>query len=571
MPKYRFAIIYVLISGALAVGAYYYSLSVGYARLAQTGEVRIDQASDRLLGQLSSFKQLPNILSRHPILQSAFDVDADVDVINAFLENTSLLTGAREIFVVDRDGNVVARSSAESGLHPSLAGEPFVRAALNGRLGTMAALDPSSAERTIFIARGIKGDRPKASGAIVIAVDVATLEFEWHVDEEALAFFDDNDVAFITNRSNLALRRVRAVDAPLQDRYRYVASQLRPFFGYTEKRVFGHLVWQFADNSELPPETLIAAKYIPRLDMMARVFLPTRTLKIMAVFQAGFVGAIMFALGTILWALWQRRQRLAELLAIEAKANAALEVRVENRTAQLKQTQHQLIQAGKLNALGEMSAGISHELNQPLAAMQNYAENGAKMLARDRIDDARENFGLITEQIDRVTRIIRSLRAFARREKETVEPIDLQSVISESLTLSQARIKAANVDVHRDAGTSPVMIMGGHVRMQQVVINLLTNAIDAIKSVDNRRIDIELRDAAHTVALVIRDTGSGLSNPARVFEPFYSTKDVGASNGMGLGLSISYGIVGTFGGEMTCRNHPDGGAEFTVTLRKAMP
>lgn len=570
MPKTRLVLLYALISCALIAGTYYYSLQTGFSRLAQTGQVRIDQASDRLLGQLSSFKQLPNILSRHPVLQSAFDKDADTEIINAFLENTALLSGAREIFIVDQGGNVVARSRADGRAKRDLAGEPYIRAAMNGRLGILAALDHSSAQRTVFIARGMIGQNANLTGVIVIAVDVPALEFEWHVDEEALAFFDENDVAFITNRPNIALRRIRDFDAPLQDNYRYTNSQLRPFYGHQQRQLFGQFVWRFQKNTQLPQEALVVSKPIPRLEMDARVFLPTQDARMTAILQAGFVAALLFALGMILWGLWQRRQRLADQLAIEAAANATLESRVEKRTKQLKKTQHQLIQAGKLTALGEMSAGISHELNQPLAAMQNFAENGVKMLERDRVDDARHNFGLITEQIDRATRIIRSLRAFARREKETVTPVDLQEVISESLNLAQARINAAEVQVVCRTGQAAVVVMGGHVRLQQVVINLLTNAIDAMENQTEKRIEIDLTQAAETVDLIMRDTGEGLVDPTRVFEPFYSTKDVGASKGMGLGLSISHGIVGTFGGEMTCRNHPDGGSEFIVTLRKAV-
>jgi two-component system C4-dicarboxylate transport sensor histidine kinase DctB len=257
-------------------------------------------------------------------------------------------------------------------------------------------------------------------------------------------------------------------------------------------------------------------------------------------------------------------------LAIEEAANMTLEARVEKRTAQLKLAQYQLIQAGKLTALGEMSAGISHELNQPLAAMQNYAENGAKMLDRDRVQDAKDNFGLINEQIHRATRIISSLRAFARKEKETVEPVNLTDIIDDSLRLADKRIIDAGVTVQRLIGGQTVMVMGGHVRLQQVVINLLTNALDSLDQSEEKEIIISLSQTAQTATLIIRDTGEGLQSPERVFEPFYSTKDIGSSKGMGLGLSISYGIVGSFGGEMSCQNHPDGGAEFSVVLQKAM-
>jgi two-component system C4-dicarboxylate transport sensor histidine kinase DctB len=228
-----------------------------------------------------------------------------------------------------------------------------------------------------------------------------------------------------------------------------------------------------------------------------------------------------------------------------------------------------LVQAGKLKALGEISAGISHELNQPLAAMQNFSENGAKMLDLNKIEDARINFDLIGTQINRITRIIKSLRAFARKEKETIEVIDLQEVIKETLSLSKSRIDFEKVNIEWHPEDKEIMVMGGHVRLQQVVINLLTNAIDSMQNKKNKKIFIKILESGSDVIMSVRDTGDGLIDPERVFEPFYSTKEVGASKGMGLGLSISYGIVGSFGGEMSCSNHKSGGAEFSIKLRVA--
>jgi two-component system C4-dicarboxylate transport sensor histidine kinase DctB len=548
MPRPVYILSYLLLRMTVTFAAYVVSLQAGFDRLAQTGRVRIDQTSDRLLGQLSSFKQLPNILARHPTVMRAFDPKTDLDGLNGFLSNTALLSGARTIFVVNANGEIVSSSNTQATLGANISDQPYMRAALNGRLGFFTALNPDDDARTIFISRAITPHPTR--GVVVVAVDVAALEFEWHVDEEALAFFDDTQTAFISNRSSLAMRNISTLEA-------------------NQTHLFGHPLWTLGDIGELPDEAMIQSKYLPRLEMTARVFLPTQTARSAARLQAALVLAILFGLGVVLWALWLRRKNLSEQLAIEEAANLTLEARVEKRTAQLKLAQYQLVQAGKLTALGEMSAGISHELNQPLAAMQNYAENGAKMLDRDRVQDAKENFGLIKEQIHRATRIISSLRAFARREKETIEPVNLTEIIDDSLRLADKRIIDAGVTVQRFVDPKSVMVMGGHVRLQQVVINLLTNALDALDQSDEKDILISLSQATQTVTLIIRDTGEGLENPERVFEPFYSTKDIGSSKGMGLGLSISYGIIGSFGGEMSCRNHPMGGAEFSVILQKA--
>ena len=567
-----YAILYIILSSIIVTGVYFYSLQLGLDRLSETAKVRIDQSSNRLLEQLASFKQLPNLLARNPKIIEAFEANSDIKSIDELLQSTVFLSGSEQILIIDKTGKVISSSklisgkSIEKNIHPD---EPYVQAALNGRLGYFYAVDKQTLARTIFIARGIYTSSLSPQGVVIIKVDVPTLEYQWNVDDISLAFFDANNVAFITNRPSMALRRIGALDKPFLETKHYEKNQISKFFDYKKSMLLNHTIYKFFNTEELPKEALILSKYIPRLEMTTQVFMATQETKFSARVQAGLTAAIFFALGSGLWSLWLRRQRLIDKLAIEEAANAKLEARVEKRTAQLKKAQFQLVQAGKLKALGEISAGISHELNQPLAAMQNFSENGAKMLDLNKIEDARINFDLIGTQINRITRIIKSLRAFARKEKETIEVIDLQEVIKETLSLSKSRIDFEKVNIEWHPEDKEIMVMGGHVRLQQVVINLLTNAIDSMQNKKNKKIFIKILESGSDVIMSVRDTGDGLIDPERVFEPFYSTKEVGASKGMGLGLSISYGIVGSFGGEMSCSNYKSGGAEFIIKLRVA--
>ena len=567
-----YAILYIILSSTIVTGAYFYSLQLGLDRLSETAKVRIDQSSNRLLEQLASFKQLSNLLARNPKIIEAFEGNSDIKSIDELVQSTVFLSGSEQILLINKTGNVIASSKLVSGkpteksINPN---EPYVQAALNGRLGYFYAVDKQTLARTIFIARGIYTSSLSPQGVVIIKVDIPSLEYQWNVDDVSLAFFDANDVAFITNRPSMALRRLGSLDKPFLETKHYERNQISKFFDYKKSMLLNHTILKFFNTEELPKEALILSKYIPRLEMTTQVFMSTQVTKFSARVQAGLTAAIFFALGSGLWSLWLRRQRLIDKLAIEEAANAKLEARVEKRTAQLKKAQFQLVQAGKLKALGEISAGISHELNQPLAAMQNFSENGAKMLDLNKIEDARINFDLIGTQINRITRIIKSLRAFARKEKETIEAIDLQEVIKETLSLSKSRIDFEKVDIEWHPEDKEIMVMGGHVRLQQVVINLLTNAIDSMQNKKNKKISIKILKSKSDVIMAVRDTGDGLSDPGRVFEPFYSTKEVGASKGMGLGLSISYGIVGSFGGEMSCSNYKSGGAEFIIKLRVA--
>ncbi|MFV2001371.1 MAG: sensor histidine kinase, partial [Paracoccaceae bacterium] len=257
--------------------------------------------------------------------------------------------------------------------------------------------------------------------------------------------------------------------------------------------------------------------------------------------------------------------RTAEL----SSTNTALRREVFERheaEGALRKAQADLVQAGKLSALGQMSAGISHELNQPLMAIRSFAENAETFLVRDKPAAAAQNLSRISELSRRMGRIIKNLRAFARQEREEITDVDLVGVIDAVLELSGRRLSDGGINVSWERPDAPVFVRGGEVRLQQVVMNLVSNAADAMADSPERKLQISIAAARGKMRLRVADTGPGIDDPGRMFDPFYSTKEVGNSEGMGLGLSISYGLVQSFGGAIRGRNKPDGGAVFTVEL-----
>ncbi|MEM8753468.1 MAG: ATP-binding protein, partial [Pseudomonadota bacterium] len=288
--------------------------------------------------------------------------------------------------------------------------------------------------------------------------------------------------------------------------------------------------------------------------------------------------------GLGLAAALQRRAALAARLAAEAEAMAELERRVADRTAaltaevaerraaegRLRAAQDELVQAGKLSALGRMAAGLAHELNQPLAAIRGFAENGAVFLDRGRTEEARGNLARIAELTERAAQIIRHLRAFARNQPQSAAPTDMVAVVDDALALLSVEIKAAEARIDWRRPEAPVVAVGGAVRLQQVVVNLISNALDAQRGAEAPVVEIALGREGDRVRLAIADHGPGLSAEAegRVFDPFFTTKRDG-DGGLGLGLSISYGIVKGFGGELSAGARPGGGALFAVDLAAA--
>lgn len=237
----------------------------------------------------------------------------------------------------------------------------------------------------------------------------------------------------------------------------------------------------------------------------------------------------------------------------------------ENR---LRRTQAELVQAGKLAALGQMSAALSHEFNQPLAAVKSYADNAVKLLDIGRTDETRENVTRISEMADRMASISKHLRNFARRPGEKTRPVVLTQIINDSRALVQPRLKSANASLEFAIPDKDIQVLGGHIRLQQVIVNLFTNALDAMKDQAHPVIDMTLEDQETHCTLTVRDHGPGVLEGEfeKIFDPFYTTKQPG--EGMGLGLSISYNIIKDFGGDLRVTNHPDGGAVFELTLRK---
>jgi len=275
--------------------------------------------------------------------------------------------------------------------------------------------------------------------------------------------------------------------------------------------------------------------------------------------QASMTAVFVLFLGALLLVTTQRRRVLAD-------ANAQLELKVAERTADLKSAQSELVKAGKLSALGKMSAGISHELNQPLMAIQQYSENAVRFLKLNHTKNIKSNLDEIAKLSQRMARIIKNLRAFARNEHEPMGRVNVVDVINSSLKIVQDRIENTQTELKYDLPKTPAIVKAGEVRLGQVILNLISNALDAMEASPSRHLTIRITTESK-VKIHIADTGPGIDDPERMFDPFYTTKSVDKGEGLGLGLSISYGLVQSFGGNIVGMNTATG-AQLVVTLDK---
>ena len=262
------------------------------------------------------------------------------------------------------------------------------------------------------------------------------------------------------------------------------------------------------------------------------------------------------------------RARVREKTDHLRKINEKLREEVKER----ERVQSELVQAGKLAALGQLSAGIAHELNQPLSAIRYYLHNAEKLLELDEIDLHTKNLEKMKELVERMASMINHLKNFARQQQELLGPINVVPVIDRALEMYSGKIEKNNIRVKRADAATMLEAYGEETGLEQVFLNIIGNAIDVLldNPENNRELTITAGEKNDEITIAIMDNGAGLTGqvPEVVFDPFYTTKEVG--QGLGLGLSISYNLIKSFGGTISALNRQTGGAVFTVTLQKSI-
>ena len=558
--KNPWGILAYLVTVALFVsGVWWYGYVVALGQLERRAQSDLTLAADSLTAELRRYRELAVLTADRPQLSAVLAGSGRVEAVRPILQQVSDKTGALDIVLLDTAGvPLIGTQDAPAFSH---VGQSYFERAMDGALGVDHPV--RDGVRTFVFAAPVFSDAGPVIGALLVYAGVGGVEDSWRGARPVLFFTDADGIVFVSNRSELVLRSRAPGD----------------FLNYTARDLRGMDVWSVSGSRYVPRRALHRTMDLPVIGMHGEVLLDVAPARQIALLQSAVAGALCLAFGALLFLATQRRRTLAE-------ANAKLEHRVQDRTAQLSsanlslrqevedrrvaevqltKAQADLVQAGKLSALGQMSAGISHELNQPLMAIQSFAENGQSFMERDRPDMAAKNLGKISELAHRMGRIIRNLRAFARQESEPLGDVDVGRVLDAVLELLGPKIAEAQVDVRWD-GADGVIVRGGDVRLQQVVLNLASNGIDAMELSDPRVLTITVAADATCVTLSVRDTGPGITEPEKIFDPFYSTKAIGAAEGMGLGLSISYGLVQSFGGVIRGRNHDAGGAIFTVEL-----
>lgn len=601
--------------------AYRLALRLGIAELQATGVHRVDLYAASLQREIDKYAFLPGTLGLSAdvaeLLTSPGDHAAVVRV-NNYLEQLNVRAGTLSIYVLDTQGRVVAASNwrgLDSFVDEDLAFRPYFRDAMSGGNAHFFGIGTTRGTAGYYLAAALADDQNARGvrGVAVVKVSLEQLEKSWSTVEAPVLVADENGVVilsavpawkFTTLQRLDAQTRAAFHDSQQYNRRDLVPMDMRDIGGGSAaaRRVHvGAHEPSTASMYAVSGRFLAQSRALPGTAWTITVLSQLGQVERLAYSRAGLAAIAAAALCLLGVIFAERRRHLRHRLAAREalqRAHDDLERKVQERTrdllcangrlqgevaerlraeATLREAQDELVQAGKLAVIGQLSTGIAHELNQPLAALRTLSANAARFLERGDAGTARANLARIAELVDRMGRITGQLRSFARKSGTPtgapppaplaavplVHVLDnVQSLLEQRLLHSGAtltrRVEPAGLHVHCDA-----------IRLEQVLTNLIGNALDAMAGQTPSRLDLSAWREGACVRLQVRDHGPGLSEQARahLFEPFFTTKPAG--EGLGLGLVISADIVRDFGGTLQAANHPDGGAVFTLDLPRA--
>jgi two-component system sensor histidine kinase AauS len=579
-----------------------YSLSeaIGLRGQAEAGARQLELHTRAVESELDKYTYLPSLLElEHSVsaLLSAPD-RTDPSLVNAYLQGLQARSGSRAIFLMDLNGRVLASSNwhdADSFMGEDLTFRPYFKDAVQGRPGRYYGVGSTTGEAGYFLAQGLH-QQGKIIGVAVVKVRLDALEARWQKARLEAFVSDENGIIILSSDASRRLKSIAPLDAHSRERlarsrqyYLAPLSELQPL----ERERLGDSVERLTlarDDGEghvRPARYLAQSLPITDTPWHMTLLSPLKDQQREAIIQ-GVLAAVAFALlAIVLIARNERRKviaaRLAAREALQA-ANDLLEKRIAERTTDLRNSndrlkgqirerrhaeqtlrkaQDELVRAGKLAAIGQMSTSIAHELNQPLAALRTLSGNTVRFLERGQLEVASTNLRTINDLVDRMGRIIASLRAFARGGEHTGRAV-MSTAVAAALGVLEQRLAAHPVALEQRLEAATVAIE--QTRLEQILINLLGNALDALEGVTDPRICLQGQVEGEHYSLRVADNGPGIDSQARshLFEPFFTTKP--GEQGLGLGLTLSAQLAAAAGGQLSLDPSAATGATFVLTL-----
>jgi two-component system C4-dicarboxylate transport sensor histidine kinase DctB len=526
-------------------------------------ELRLVLYSGNIQSELQRNSVVPLLLARDPVIIEALREGTFATISQRLIDLQNEI-GAASIELLDKNGRTVGATDRNILGKMRNSDAVFVDARRTPET-VFQIHELDSGGFSFTFSRAVRQGRD-VLGVVIVSADLSKFERSWAGFTDAVALLDSSGRIVLATEPRW---RGRALEEALaiRDAPSAIARALRATTDWTQPAPDAFLRGEAVLRSEVRvPFRGWKLVSFTRYDSVRE-----RVNAALALVLTGF--ALLLALTFYILsrraytqsAVFQRESEELRALNARLQREIAARVRMQKDLAVAEQT---LAQSSKLASLGEMSASVSHELNQPLAAMKTYLAGARLLLRRKRPEEALASFQRIDDLIDRMGAIARTLKSFARKGGEAFAPIDLRTCVVDALTMTEPLLRDSRVLLVRTVPPEPVMIMGDSVRVEQVILNLVRNAVDATKGCNAPQIDIILSQG-ETAKLTVRDNGEGIADIDSLFEPFYTTKPAG--EGVGLGLAISSGIVKDHGGRLTAMNPGDGGAVFEVEFPRHAP
>ncbi|WP_114417116.1 sensor histidine kinase [Marinospirillum perlucidum] len=550
-----------------------------------------------LRGKLQKYEYLAQLLTTQENLSAYLQADVSsrqLQELNLALDSYRVISGVTDIYLMNTRGKTLAASNwwrPDSFIGQNFAFRPYFQQAMQGRRGRFYGLGTTSGARGYYFSYPVFYQE-EVQGVLVVKIEIHAIEDPWQDPSGELLVTDPDGVIFISSRPQWRLSTLQPLESQTQARIqasrRYAGRQLsalpvneRETLESGAQRLALQLESGFTQDylqlSQAMPEAGWQVHIMKKLD-------PVRKQTFQILLLTGFTLVI---LAFTAFYLLQRRRTQQEHEAWKEEAHQALqaahdelETRVLERTSDLsasnqrlldeihqhqqteealRATQKELVQTAKLAVLGQLAASINHELNQPLAALRSYAENARTFLARNRVETADSNLEQILELTERMGEISAQLKMFSRNSGEKLVPVSVQAACDYALRLYRSPLEQESIQVELDFPEQEVFVLADMVRLEQVLVNLLSNALHALKENDGKQLkicaDSLIREGSEWVRIQVWDSGPGIPRHRldEIFDPFVTGKEPG--QGLGLGLSISNRIASDLNGWLEADNH----------------